>query len=237
MLHGFAGTAHAFDGVIAALPSERYTPLALDLPGHGSARAQTSIGFDGCVEQVLAASPSRFTLCGYSLGGRIVQQVALAAPERVTRLVLISTSPGIEDETARRERVEADERLARDLEDAPFERFIERWRSQPLFADDPPAVRELASVDHRRNDPTSLAAALRGLGTGRMAPLWDRLHELAMPVTVLAGERDAKYVAIARRMAELLPRAELRIVAGGHSLLLENPEAVAAAICAMPLRG
>lgn len=232
MLHGFAGTAHAFDGVIAALPSERYTPLALDLPGHGSARAQTSIGFDGCVEQVLAASPSRFTLCGYSLGGRIVQQIALAAPERVTRLVLVSTSPGIEDETARRERVEADERLARDLEDAPFARFIERWRSQPLFAEDPPAVRELASADHRRNDAKALAAAMRGLSTGRMTPLWGRLPELTMPVTLLAGERDTKYVAIAKRMAGLLPDAELRVVPGGHSLLLESPRAVADAICA-----
>ena len=43
-----------------------------------------------------------------------------------------------------------------------------------------------------------LAAALRGLGTGVMAPLWDRLGELAMPVTLVVGERDAKFRAIAR---------------------------------------
>lgn len=234
MLHGFGGTSHAFDGVIAALGSERYTPLALDLPGHGSVGAKTPIDFEDCVEHVLAASPERFALCGYSLGGRIAQHVALAAPQRVQRLVLVSTSPGIEDETARRERVEADEQLARKLEDGPFERFIARWRSQPLFADDPSPVRELASADHRRNDPLALAAALRGLSTGRMAPLWESLPRLRMPVTLLAGERDAKYVAIARRMAELLPHAELRIVPGGHSLLLESPRAVAGAIRLTP---
>jgi 2-succinyl-6-hydroxy-2,4-cyclohexadiene-1-carboxylate synthase len=234
MLHGFAGTARAFDGVIAALHPERYSPLALNLLGHGSA-SRGPITFEDCVERVLAVSPPRFALCGYSLGGRIAQQLALAAPERIERLVLVSTSPGIEDEQARRERIESDEQLARELEQSPFERFIERWRSQPLFAADPPEVRELASADHRRNDPLALASAMRGLSTGRMAPLWERLPQLALPVMLLAGERDTKYVAIAQRMAALLPDAELRILAGGHSLLLESPRAVADAIAAAPV--
>ena len=33
-----------------------------------------------------------------------------------------------------------------------------------------------------------------------MPPLWDRLGELAMPVTLVVGERDAKFRAIAERM-------------------------------------
>src|ERR1700674_2117747 len=89
LLHGFGGTRRAWDGVLAALPAERYRPLALDFPGHGAfAEAQRPITFEGCVEHVLALSPARFTLCGYSLGGRIALHVALAAPERVERLVL-----------------------------------------------------------------------------------------------------------------------------------------------------
>ncbi len=42
-----------------------------------------------------------------------------------------------------------------------------------------------------------------------MQPLWDRLPELAMPVTVLVGARDAKFQALGRRMVELLPAGEL----------------------------
>ena len=41
-----------------------------------------------------------------------------------------------------------------------------------------------------RNDPRALAAVLRGIGTGAMAPLWERLPTLTMPATVLAGARD-----------------------------------------------
>ncbi len=228
LLHGFGGTHRAWDGVVGLLNRERYNPLALDLPGHGAqADAPRPISFPGCVEHVLAARPERFALCGYSLGGRVALHVALAAPERVERLVLIGVNPGIEDAGQRAARRQADRALADDLEGRPYEEFIERWRTQPLFAADPPEVGALAREDQRRNRPDALAAAMRGLGAGEMQPLWERLPELAMPVTVLVGERDAKFLALGRRMVELLPGSELLVVPGGHGLPLENPEAVA----------
>jgi 2-succinyl-6-hydroxy-2,4-cyclohexadiene-1-carboxylate synthase len=231
LLHGFSGTRHAWDAVAAELSAQRYLALALDLPGHGDAAAQDApITFDSCVASVLARSPARFALCGYSLGGRVALHVALAAPERVTRLVLVSTSAGIEDPAERAERRAADRRLADELERIPYEQFIERWRTQPLFADDPPEVDELARDDQRRNDPHALAAVLRGIGTGEMAPLWNRLGELTMPVTVVAGERDAKFRGLGEQLAAAIPDAELVIVPGGHGLPLESPGALARAL-------
>jgi 2-succinyl-6-hydroxy-2,4-cyclohexadiene-1-carboxylate synthase len=231
MLHGFGGTHRAWDGVAAALEPERYLPLAIDLPGHGAAAdAARPITFPGCVAHVLAAAPERFVLCGYSLGGRVALHVALAAPERVSRLVLVSCSAGIEDPVERAQRREADERLASELEQAPFEDFIERWRTQPLFARDPPAVGRLAREDQRRNRPDALAAAMRGLGAGEMQPLWDRLGELSMPTTVVVGERDAKFLEIGGRMAAGIPGAELTVLPGGHRLALESPDALAFAL-------
>jgi 2-succinyl-6-hydroxy-2,4-cyclohexadiene-1-carboxylate synthase len=231
LLHGFSGTRRAWDGVIAALDPERYRPLALDLPGHGGAAdARRPITFGGCVQDVLAQAPARFTLCGYSLGGRVALHVALAAPERVRRLVLVSATAGIEDPAARAARREADGVLARELEETPFEQFIERWRTQPLFASEPPAVGALAREDQRRNRPDALAAALRGIGAGEMAPLWDRLGDLPMPVAVVVGERDAKYRALGARMVGLLADGELRVLPGGHGLVLENPAGVASAL-------
>jgi 2-succinyl-6-hydroxy-2,4-cyclohexadiene-1-carboxylate synthase len=232
LLHGFSGTHRAWDGVIAALDPQRYRPLALDLPGHGQAAdAPRPITFAGCVEHVLARSPERFALCGYSLGGRVALHVALAAPERVARLVLISANPGIEGARERAARREADELIARELEHDPFEQFIERWRAQPLFAEEPPAAGELAREDQRRNRPDALAAALRGLGTGEMQPLWPRLGELGMPVTVVAGSRDPKFLELGQRTVALAGEAELLIIDGGHGLVLEDPAAVAAALC------
>jgi 2-succinyl-6-hydroxy-2,4-cyclohexadiene-1-carboxylate synthase len=235
LLHGFSGTRHAWDGVLALLDDERYRPLALDLPGHGGtpagARPPT---FAGCTTAVLDAAPERFTLCGYSMGGRIALHVALAAPERVRRLVLVSSTAGIADPLERAQRREADHRLAAELERRPFEEFIERWRTQALFASDPPEVGRLAREDQRRNSPRELAAVLRGVGAGEMEPLWDRLGELGMPATVLVGERDTKFVALGRRLTGLLPRGELVVTDGGHSLPLENPRGVAGALATGP---
>jgi 2-succinyl-6-hydroxy-2,4-cyclohexadiene-1-carboxylate synthase len=228
LLHGFSGTRHAWDGLLAELPPERYLPLALDLPGHGAAAdSETPITFARCTEHVLARSPERFVLCGYSLGGRIALHVALTAPERVTRLVLVASTAGIEDAAERAQRRRADRELADELERAPFEDFIERWRTQPLFADDPPEVGVLAREDQRRNRPQALAEVLRGIGTGEMEPLWDRLSELRMPVTVVVGDRDAKFRVLGERMVERLVDAELRVMPGGHGLSLESPAALA----------
>jgi 2-succinyl-6-hydroxy-2,4-cyclohexadiene-1-carboxylate synthase len=231
LLHGFGGTHRAWDGVIARLDPQRYRPLAIDLPGHGDAATHDGpITFDSCVAAVLDQSPERFTLCGYSMGGRIALQVALAAPERVSRLVLVASSPGIEDAEERARRRAADHRLAERLEQAPFSEFIERWRSQPLFAGDRRFVGELAEEDQRRNDPLALARVMRGVGAGEMSPLWDRLGELTISVTVVAGERDAKFLRLGERMVERLPQGRLVVIAGGHRLPLESPHALAGSL-------
>jgi 2-succinyl-6-hydroxy-2,4-cyclohexadiene-1-carboxylate synthase len=228
LLHGFGGTSRAWDGVIEHLEPERYRPLALDLPGHGSvATYRPPITFAGCVEHVLQQAPECFVLCGYSLGGRVALHVALAAPERVTRLVVISVNPGIEEGVARAARRRADRKLADELERVPYEDFIERWRTQPMFANEPPEVGELARADQRRNSPWALAEVLRGLGSGEMEPMWGDLERLRMPVSVVAGDRDEKYLAIGRRLAEEVSCGSLSILGGGHGLPLENPEGIA----------
>ncbi|HUA73120.1 MAG TPA: alpha/beta fold hydrolase [Solirubrobacteraceae bacterium] len=231
LLHGFGGTRRTWDGVLGQLDPQRYSPLALDLPGHGElASYERPVSFAGCVREVLAAAPDRFALCGYSLGGRVALHVALAAPERVGALTLVSTGAGIEDAEERGRRAEADRALARRLEDEPYESFLASWSSQPLFAADPPEVLARVHEEQRRNDPRSLAAALRGLGAGEMPPLWGRLAELAMPVTIVAGARDEKYVAIAERMEQRTAIARLLVIPGGHRLPLENPGGIAAAL-------
>jgi 2-succinyl-6-hydroxy-2,4-cyclohexadiene-1-carboxylate synthase len=231
LLHGFAGTGRAWDPVVERLDPERYTALAPDLRGHGSARDARPISLEAVVADVLAAAPPRFVLCGYSMGGRIALHVALAAPERVEHLILVATTAGIEDERERAARRTADEELAAFAEAATIEQFAERWTGQPLFAGTPPEAERTWREDLLRNDPRGLAAVLRGLGAGAMESLWDRLPGITMRTTVLAGERDGKYVAIAERLMRRLPKAELVIVPdAGHGLPREAPAAIAAAI-------
>ncbi len=233
LLHGFTQTGRGWDEVARHLSGERYRPLAPDLRGHGAAGSRRPIDMDACVDDVAGLAAGRFALAGYSMGGRIALHVALAHPERVARLVLVSTTAGIEDPAQRAARRARDEELAAWIERHAIADFADRWGAQPLFAGQTPEVAAAARADRLDNHPEHLAAALRGIGTGAHEPLWDRLGELTMPAAVLAGERDEKFVALARRLADGLPHAKLTVVPGaGHALTLEAPAAVAAAIVA-----
>jgi 2-succinyl-6-hydroxy-2,4-cyclohexadiene-1-carboxylate synthase len=231
LLHGFTQTGRGWDEVARHLARETYRALAPDLRGHGAAASRRPISFAACVADVAGLAAGRFALAGYSLGGRLALHVALAHPERVSRLVLVSTTAGIEDPQERARRRAADEELAAWMEPRLMTEVADRWGAQPLFAGQAPDVAAAARADRLSNDPRHLAAALRGIGTGSMTPVWDRLAELEMEVAVLAGERDAKFAALARRLTDGVPHGTLTIVpGGGHALPLEAPAAVAAAI-------
>jgi 2-succinyl-6-hydroxy-2,4-cyclohexadiene-1-carboxylate synthase len=165
------------------------------------------------------------------MGGRTALHAALTLGRRVTRLILIGASPGLADPAERAARRRDDDALADRIEAIGIDAFITEWSAQPLLAGLPRGVAQAADADRRRNTAAGLAAALRGLGTGAMPSLWERLPELAPPATLVVGARDAKFRAIAERMAASLPDARMLVVEGaGHAVHLEAPDAVAAAI-------
>jgi 2-succinyl-6-hydroxy-2,4-cyclohexadiene-1-carboxylate synthase len=214
LLHGFTQTRASWDGVVRELAG-RYRALAPDL-GTGT--------WEGELDRLEALAPERFTLAGYSMGGRLALALALRIPRRVERLVLISASPGLANDGERAARRAADEAFADRIEAIGVEAFARAWAAQPLFAGQSPEVAAAAHADRLRRSAADHAAQLRGLGTGVMPPLWERLRELTMPVSVVVGERDTKFRAIAERMG--FPTV---VVPGaGHAVQLEDPAAVAA---------
>ena len=227
LLHGFTQTRQSWRRTIGALGGRRRA-LAPDLPGHGHAAARPA-SFPACTGYVRALGGERFALVGYSMGGRIALHAALALGDRVDRLVLVGASPGIADPAERAARRASDEALADRIEAIGVEAFAREWAALPLWEGQPERVAAAAHADRLRNTPSGLAAALRGLGTGVMEPLWDALPSLAVPVTLAVGERDEKFRVIAERMAGALPRADVVVIPGvGHAAQLEAPEAVAA---------
>jgi 2-succinyl-6-hydroxy-2,4-cyclohexadiene-1-carboxylate synthase len=232
LLHGFTNTGASWDRVVAAV-GERYRPLAPDIRGHGAASAATPVNLVSVIADVYALTEptEAFTLAGYSMGGRLALHAAFALGPRVQRLVLIGASPGLQRPGERAARVQADERLADEIEAETIEAFATRWAQTPVLADQPAHVQRAVDADRRRNTPPGLARALRGLGTGALPSLWDRLTELDIPVEVVVGERDQKFRATAERMAAALPAAYLHVVGGaGHAVHREDPAAVAAII-------
>jgi 2-succinyl-6-hydroxy-2,4-cyclohexadiene-1-carboxylate synthase len=228
LLHGFTHTGSSWDPVVAAL-GERYRVVAANIRGHGAAASITPVSLEAVIGDLAELAPmDRYTLAGYSMGGRIALHAALAMPDHVRRLILIGASPGIADPDQRDERRAADEALAREIESLSIEQFATRWAQTPVLAGLPQDALEQIHADRLRSTPAGLARALRGLGTGVLPSLWDRLAELSMPVTLVVGERDQKFREIALEMAGLIGEAEIVVVPEvGHAVHLEAPARVA----------
>jgi 2-succinyl-6-hydroxy-2,4-cyclohexadiene-1-carboxylate synthase len=230
LLHGFTNTGACWAPVLAAGAGLRYRALTPDIRGHGTAGSARPVTLEAVLGDIAALTPGPYELCGYSQGGRIALHAALTPGlvERVSRLVLIGASPGLSDPIERRERQAADERLAVEIGQSSIEEFVQRWAQTPVLAGLAPKIAAEAHRDRLRNTPAGLAAALRGLGTGALPSLWDRLPELGMPVTLIVGERDLKFQEIAGEMARWIPECEVVVVPGvGHAVHLEAPAEVA----------
>jgi 2-succinyl-6-hydroxy-2,4-cyclohexadiene-1-carboxylate synthase len=232
LLHGFTQTGRSWQAIGHALAG-RYRSATPDLPGHGDFAERRPASFAACDAYLRALARRPVTLAGYSMGGRIALHAALSLGPSVERLVLIGASPGLAEPAERAARAADDAALADRIEAIGLEAFVREWGAQPLFAGMPRGIAELDEADRLRNTATGLAAALRGLGTGVMPSLWGRLGDVAMPVDLVVGERDAKFRAIAERMESELGDARLHVVPGtGHAVQLEAPEAVAGVLAA-----
>jgi len=239
LLHGFTGSGRSWPTpLIEGLISRARTPTLLDLPGHGRWAGDTAeehFTLRAVLEAIAAAQGGEpGPVIGYSMGGRLALAYAAAYPGNVTHLVLESASPGLATGEERATRRAADEVLARGLEEEGIEPFVQRWEALPLFESQgalPPEVRAAQRARRLANDPRSLAAALRGLGTGALPSYWEALDEIRTPTLLLVGELDAKFVGIARAMARALPDAELVVVPRtGHAVHLERPDAWLSAV-------
>lgn len=234
LLHGFAGSARAWDPALLESLALEHRVLAVDLPGHGSSASAGAdgYGFSQLVNDLESAlegvGVERCDVVGYSMGGRVALALALERPERVRRLVLESASPGLAEEVDRQVRRARDEELARRIVEEGIEWFSDHWEALPLFASRTtlPEDRLRAQREARlASNPLGLAWALRTLGTGSQPSYWERLGEGIQPVLLLAGELDPRFVATAEAMARSVPDVTVRIAPGaGHTVHVEAPD-------------
>jgi 2-succinyl-6-hydroxy-2,4-cyclohexadiene-1-carboxylate synthase len=236
LLHGFTGDASTWRPFAGAWSGVR--TIAVDLIGHGATgapAAESRYTMERCVADLAALLDAlaidRAAVLGYSMGGRAALQFTLAAPARVSVLVLESASSGIADATERSARIASDRALADEIEREGIAAFVERWERLPMWATQsslPEGVRGALHEQRLRNDPAGLANSLRGMGAGAQEPVHARLGELAVPVLLMAGTEDHKYQHLACEMGRCITGARTQFVEGaGHAVHLERPDAFA----------
>lgn len=225
LVHGFTQSKGSWRAIAERLAGD-YEVVTVDLPNHGGSSSTNAASLDEAAE-LLGATGGPASYVGYSLGGRVCLTLALSHPELVEALVLIGATAGIKTEADRAARRAADEALADRIDPTrgglALEAFLDEWLAGPLFAH---LDATTADRDSRRANTTAgLAASLRTTGTGTQVPSYDRLHELTMPVLLLAGGSDARFAKIAAEMAGLIgDNAATALVEGaGHAAPYESP--------------
>jgi 2-succinyl-6-hydroxy-2,4-cyclohexadiene-1-carboxylate synthase len=224
-VHGFTQTGKSWTTAAQAIGDSINT--FVDAPNHGESQG-ISLTLQETGDELADIAFGKI-LVGYSMGARMALHAAIQHPYAMTGLILVSGTPGIEDDAEREARVQADEELASRIEMIGTSAFIQEWIRQPLFAKSKFSDEEIQ--DRCKNTATSLATSLRTCGTGQQESLWSQLQEIKIPVLLICGTRDEKFVEIAKRMNQMISGSTMRILdKAGHNAHLDQPEDFAQAV-------
>ena len=228
-LHGFMGSCHDFSVVIEQL--SEFCCLVVDLPGHG--RTEVSHDTNYQMPQIAEALTAlleqlnieKCYLVGYSMGGRLALYLAVYYSSYFWGVVLESASPGLKTQPERDRRIAHDFQLARDLESSTLSQFVQRWYANPLFnsfVQHPNYCQ--AIVQRLKNNPFKLAKSLRYMSLGAQPSLWDNLGKMQIPLILIVGSLDLKFITINQKIADLCSLARLNLVENtGHNIHFEQP--------------
>ncbi len=230
------GNIDEFNEAIQLL-SDEFSYLTIDLPGHGKTQV---LGSDDCYTMPNTAQAlinllnelqiNKCFLVGYSMGGRLALYLTLHFPERFSKVVLESASPGLATEAERLERIKRDSQIGRKLirsvEKSDFAAFLANWYDQPIFGDIKNHPQYNFMVESRlQNQPIELDKSLRFMGIGTQPSLWEKLPENKIPLLLLAGEYDRKFIEINQKMADICEFAQLEIIQNAaHNIHFEKTQ-------------
>jgi 3-oxoadipate enol-lactonase len=225
LVHGLGYARWGWEPVADALEAT-FQVVLLDNRGIGGSEAPpgpyTAAEMAGDVLSVMDdAGLERAHMVGTSLGGMIAQELALAAPERVEKLVLVCTTPGGPNAAPMPEvttRLLAEASSMEPL--VALRRFVEN-----ALAPNPPEALVQRILAHRLATAQPLAAWAAQAAAGASYDAWDRLADVRAPTLVVHGTEDVVVdPANAELLAERIPGARVERFEGcGHLLFWEQP--------------
>lgn len=227
LLHGWAMHSGIWNGIQDQL-MQQFRLHLVDLPGHGLSPVCEPGTLNHLVEIIAEILPERCMLGGWSLGGQIAMELALCKPQRVQKLVLISTTPCF----AKRDDWESG--MERKLLQLFLENLklnyaatINRFLTLQMSGDRDASkiLSQLRKHFFQRAEPDP-GALEKGLGILQQSDLRDRVAAIQQPVLLLHGENDViTHSAAADWMHQQLPQSQRVMFAHcGHAPFLSYPE-------------
>jgi 3-oxoadipate enol-lactonase len=234
LIAGFA-CDHTIWSLVAPGLAAHFRVIAFDNRSAGqSASLEASISIRQMAEDAAglldAIEVGQVHIAGHSMGGMIAQELAMAHPDKVRSLLLISSCAQVD--ARGRAIIEFWGTLPRLVDAETMGRILLPWlHTNALFAK-PGAVEQL--VDQFLSYPFPPSAQTiydQSLAISRFSSS-GRLSELNCPTLVVVGEEDILFpVEFSRQLVRGIRHAELVVLEKtGHGLLIESPEAVARAM-------
>jgi pimeloyl-ACP methyl ester carboxylesterase len=227
LIGGVGGTTLAWEPFLPILAAH-FRVIASDLRGAGRSAAPTSPYTtrqlaDDAAALLAHLGVARAHVVGFSLGGMIAQELALAHPEFVDRLILYGTY-------ARPRRAIMEpwltyvEQMEERLDPVSVSVGWLPWLFTPAFLADPERVE--AALAWENPYPQPLHGFVAQIEASRSHDTLDRLSRITAPTLVLVGAEDIiTPVYYSRELAAQIPGAELRVLErGGHCAIWEDPE-------------
>jgi 3-oxoadipate enol-lactonase/4-carboxymuconolactone decarboxylase len=207
---------------------EHFQVLRYDTRGHGASDVpNTDVTLDQLGHDVLALAEglgiTAFAFCGLSMGGAVVQWLAINAPERLTALVLANTSPkfGTPDTWNARQKAVLEGGMAAIL-DAVMQRFFSPEKQSTIWAQS--TRRVLLGTD-----PKGYAACCAAL---RDADMRTSLSKIKAPTLVIGSDKDPStpWEGNGSILASQIPGAKAVHLQTAHLSNLEEPSAFTTAV-------
>lgn len=226
LLHGYSDSWFSFSRVLTPLAREAHV-YALDLRGHGKTdKPDDGYGMRDLATDVIAFMDAKgiakATFVGHSMSGFVAQQVAVAAPTRVSRLVLVGAGRSVTNFNG----IEGLEKAVASLSDPVPDAFAREFQLSTVYT---PVGDEF--VNRAVEESLRLPARVwRALLAGMIAtPPAESLGRSGIPVLVLRGEKDTFATAAETdALAAMVSAKRTTIYAKtGHAPHWEQPNAFA----------
>ena len=231
LIAGFA-CDHTIWALVTAQLAASYQVIAIDNRGMGQSNgADKAVTLRQMAEDAAGLLDtlglSSAHVAGHSMGGLIAQELALAHPEKVRSLMLVSS--GAQTDPRGKAIIELWGELPRLVDPLTMTRILLPWMYTSNFYSTPGALEKLMKQIMANPYPPSADAIYGQSRAISNANTIDRLANINCPTLVLVGSDDILLpIGSSKQLARGIRNARLVILEKtGHVLLIESPEVVA----------